>query len=80
MEERLQDTSKKATELYFRRLAEMTPAERLALGGALCQAGDSLQRSGLRSRYPEADEREICFRLAVTRFGEALARKAYGRK
>ena len=29
--------------------------------------------------YPEADDAEITFRIAVARFGEDLARKAYGR-
>jgi len=71
------DTSQKAQELYFERLAAMTPAERLALGVALWSAGDSLQRSALRRSYPQADETEILFRMAVATFGPELARKAY---
>jgi hypothetical protein len=74
------DTSAKASEVYYRRLAEMTPAERLRIGVALWEAADSLQRAGIRRLYPDADDAEITFRIAVSRFGEELARKAYGRK
>jgi hypothetical protein len=73
------DTSPAAAEAYYRRLAEMTPAERIDVALALCEAADTLQRSSMRRMYPDADEAEITFRIAVTRFGEELARKAYGR-
>lgn len=76
----LSDTSPQASEAYFRRLAEMTPAERLGVGVALWAVGDSLQRAAMRRMYPEADDAEIVFRIAVTRFGAELARKAYGRE
>jgi hypothetical protein len=75
----LSDTSEKAREVYFLRLKEMTASERLGLGVALWSAGDSLQRAGLRRENPHADEAEITFRLAVSRFGLELARKAYRR-
>ncbi|HEU5021791.1 MAG TPA: hypothetical protein VFT60_07860 [Bryobacteraceae bacterium] len=55
----------------------MTPEERVNLGMALWKAGDSMQRAALRREYPEASEDEILFRLAVSRFGEELARRAY---
>lgn len=74
------DTSPKAREVYFRRLAEMTPSERLAIGAALWRAEDSLQRSAMRRLHPLADDGEINFRIAVTRFGPTLARKVYGRE
>lgn len=74
------DTSPKTRDLYFRRIAEMTPSERLAVGAALWRAGDSLQRSATRRKHPQADNAEITFQIAVTRFGEELARKAYGRQ
>lgn len=75
----LSDTSPKAQEVYFRRLAEMTPAERVQIGVDLWEAAHSLQLATMRRQYPDADEAEIIFRIAVTRFGEELARKAYGR-
>lgn len=72
------DTSPKAREKYFQRLREMTPSERLAVGAALWRAGDSLQRSATRLRYPQADDAEINFRIAVAKFGPELAGKIYG--
>lgn len=71
------DTSPEARETYFRRVAEMTASERLGIGAALWSAGDSLQHAAVRRMYPEADNAEIIFRIAVTRFGVELARKAY---
>jgi len=76
----LSDTSPKASEVYFRRLSEMTPSERLGIGAALWAAGDALQRSAARKLYPGADDEEINFRIAVTRYGADLARKVYGRQ
>jgi Rv0078B-related antitoxin len=76
---KLSDTSQGAREVYFRRLAEMTPSERLGIGAALWTAGDSLQRAALRRTHPDADAADINFRVAVTRFGAELARKAYRR-
>ena len=74
------DTSLKASETYFRCLREMTPSERLGVGVALWQAGDSLQHSAMRRMHPAADEAEITFRIAVTRFGAELAQKVYGKQ
>ena len=73
------DTSPAAWDLYCRRIAEMTPQERLHIAIDLWNAADALQRSAMRHMYPDADEDEITYRIAVTRFGEQLARKAYGR-
>ena len=75
----LSDTSEKAFEVYFRRLKAMTASERLELGAALWTAGDSLQRAALWRDDLYADEAEITFRIAVSRFGLELSRKAYGR-
>jgi hypothetical protein len=76
----LSDTSLEPREVCFRRLAEMTPSERIGIGAALWAAGNSLQRAAARRMYPDADEAEITFRIAVTRFGADLARKAYRRQ
>lgn len=73
----LSDTSEKVREIYFRRLKGMTASERVGLAAALWTAGDSLQRAALRRENLHADEAEITFRLAVSRFGLELARKAY---
>ena len=76
----LSDTSPRAREVYFRRLAEMTPSERIGIGAALWASGDSLQRAATRRMYPDADDAEINFRIAVTRYGAELAHKAYRRQ
>jgi hypothetical protein len=75
----LSDTSPAMAEVYYRRLAEMTPSERIGIAIALWEAADRTQRAVLRRDYPDAAEEEITFLIAVTRFGEELARKAYGR-
>jgi hypothetical protein len=74
------DTTLAAQQVYFRRLAEMTPSERVSIAAALWAAADSLQRASLRALHPDADEDEITFRIAVSRFGVDLARKAYRRE
>jgi len=63
----------------FSRAALLSPSERVRIGVALWEAGNSLQRAAIRRQYPDADEAEICFHIAVTRFGEKLARAAYRR-
>jgi hypothetical protein len=73
----LSDTSEKTREIYLRRLAEMTPAERVRLGVALWEAGDALQRSAAHRNDPDLDDAEISFRIAISRFGAALAQRAY---
>lgn len=73
------DTSAQASDVYYRRLSEMTPGERVRIGLALWAAGDSLQRAAIRREYPDADEAEITFRLAAARFGEERARRMYQR-
>jgi hypothetical protein len=75
----LSDTSPEASVVYFQRLAQMTPAERLRLGVALWEAAHSLQWAGARRKHPDADDAEIAFQVAVTRFGAELARAAYGK-
>ena len=76
----LSDTSAEARKVYLGRLAEMTPSQRISIGAALWAAGDALQRSAARTRYPDANEAEITFRIGVTRFGAELARKVYRRQ
>lgn len=71
------DTSQEASRRYVRRLAEMTPSERIEIGLALWSAAESLQRAVARRRYPDFSDSEITYRIAVTRFGEALAHKVY---
>jgi hypothetical protein len=73
----LSDTSPKASQIYFQQLAAMSPAERVRLAAALWEAAQSLQWAATRRRHPDANEAEIAFQVAVTRFGAELARAAY---
>lgn len=74
------DTSPAMRDAYFRRLAEMTPSERVSIAAELWKAGHALQCAGIRQRFPEASEDEVIFQVAVARFGLELARKAYRRQ
>ena len=71
------DTSPNARRVYLQRLAEMTPSERVRIGVGLWQAAQSMQWAAARRKYPDADEAELAFQIAVTRFGEELARRVY---
>jgi hypothetical protein len=76
----LSDTSPMMEAAYFRRLAEMTPSERVRLAAGLWRSGDALQCAAVRARDPGASEDEVIFQVAVARFGLAAASKAYGRR
>ena len=77
---RLSDTSAGADDVYWRRLMEMTPSERTRITAELIHAADRTQRAALHHLYPNADEEEITYRIAVTRFGAGLANKIYRRQ
>ncbi len=76
----LSDTTPAAREVYLRRLAEMTPAERTWIAASLWETANRVQHAVMRQRHPEASEHEIKYRIAVTRFGPELAAKAYQRE
>jgi hypothetical protein len=73
----LSDTSPKAQEVYFRLIAQMTPAERVRMAVRLWETAHSLQWAAARRQNPAAGEAEIAFRIAASRFGVELARRAY---
>ena len=73
----LTDTSPAMEAAYFRRLAEMTPSERVNSAAELWRAGHALQCAAVRQRNPEASDDEVIFQVAVARFGFEAASKAY---
>jgi len=75
----LSDTSPAMEEAYFRRLAELTPSERVRIAAELWRAGHLLQCAAVRQRDPTASDDEVIFQVAVARFGLDVARKAYRR-
>lgn len=67
-------------EIYFARLAAMTPAERVRLGVTLWEAAWSLQRAAVLRENPEADEAEVRYQIALRRFGPEVAGAVFGRR
>ena len=70
-------------EIERRRLAlawKAPPWRKLWLAAEMSQAARALTVAGLRHRYPEADEEEIRFRLAVLLFGPETARQICSRE
>lgn len=59
-----EDTPRHVREIMFERLRAMSPAERLARMVALNRSVESLARTGIKQRHPDADEREVQVRLA----------------
>ena len=75
----LSDTTTDARRFYYRTLARMSPAERVALAMDLTAAADDLLRAAVRRRFPDADGEEFLYQLLRARYGRALAQKVYGR-
>lgn len=71
------DTSAEIERRQIERWRRMTPAEKLAQMGQLCDTAIAMARMGVRSRHPEAGERERFLRLMELRLGAELARRAY---
>lgn len=72
------DTSPETERVLFALLREMPAWRKLELVAQLNQIVRELALSGLRERYPQADEAEIWRRLADLVLGAELAEKAYG--
>ncbi len=74
----LSDTHPKILALQIELLRKVTPARKLEMMAELNASVRLLALSGLRSRYPHANERELRRRLAGLLLGEELASKVYG--
>jgi hypothetical protein len=72
------DTSPETERVLFALLREMPPWRKLEMVAQLNQMVRELALSGLRERYPQADEAEVRRRLADLVLGPDLAKKAYG--
>lgn len=70
------DTSPEAAEILRRRLAGMTPSERVAAGARLCRLSREFMRAGIRSRHPEYDDARVEMALARLLWGDELLRQA----
>lgn len=56
---------------------QMTPAKKAALVVSASRAADAMALAGIRARFPDSTPREQFLRLAILKFGEELARRAY---
>jgi hypothetical protein len=73
-----EDTDPKALEVFLQLHRDMTPGERVARVFELNAFQEGLQRSSVRSMYPDADEREVFLRVAARRLDRETMIKVYG--
>ena len=59
------DTAPQAMEIWLRLLRGMSPADKIASVFALIDFARQMAATGVRSRYPAADEREVFLRVAA---------------
>lgn len=72
------DTSPEIAEKLAARYAAMTPAEKMQRVRDLTIAACEMSLAGLRSRHPQATERQLLRLLADRLLGHELARAVYG--
>lgn len=58
------DTAPRAMEVWLEHLREMTPGEKIATVFELIRLAQNMAAAGVRSRHPNADEREVFLRVA----------------
>jgi hypothetical protein len=73
-----QDTHPKMEALYIQLLKQVSATRKMEMLAELNSSVQTLALTGLRSRYPRADEGELKRKLADLLLGENLALKVYG--
>jgi hypothetical protein len=73
-----EDTDPEALEVFIDLHRKMTPGERAARIFELTEFQEGLQRSSVRSMYPEAGEREVFLRVAARRLDRETMIQVYG--
>jgi hypothetical protein len=63
---------------WFERLRAMEPWDKLRMVGEMWRASQELALAGMRTRYPQASERELRLRLAATRLDRETMLRAFG--
>jgi hypothetical protein len=69
------DTHPKMEALQIQLLRQASPTRKMNMLAQLNASARLLAMTGLRSRFPQASEAELRFKLAVLLLGEELARK-----
>jgi hypothetical protein len=72
------DTSPEAWKVFIDLQRRMSPSEKLQQAFEWSDIIRQFAESGLRQRYPKADDREIFLRTARINLGPDLFRKVYG--
>ncbi len=71
------DTHPKMEALQIQLWRQASPTRKMNMVAQLNASARLLAQAGLRSRFPQASEAELRFKLAVLLLGDDLARKAY---
>ena len=72
------DTHPKMEALQIELWRQATPTRKMEMLAQLNVSVRMLALAGLRSRFPNANEAEVRFKLAGLLLGDELARKVYG--
>jgi hypothetical protein len=72
------DTHPKMEALQIQLWRQASPTRKMQALAQLNACARMLAMTGLRSRYPQASEAELRFKLAGLLLGDELARKVYG--
>ncbi len=72
------DTHPKMEALQIQLWRQASPTRKMQALAQLNASARMLALTGLRSRFPNANEAELRFKLAGLLLGEELARKVYG--
>jgi hypothetical protein len=72
------DTHPKMEALQIQLWRQASPTRKMNMLAQLNASARVLALAGLRSRFPQAGDGELRFKLAVLLLGEELAQKVYG--
>jgi hypothetical protein len=72
------DTHPKMEALQIQLWRQASPTRKMNMLAQLNASARLLALTGLRSRFPNASEAELRFKMAILLLGEELAQKVYG--
>ena len=72
------DTSPEAKRIYYERLAQLTPAERLTMMRRSSRMIRTLAEASIRREHPSAAAEEMRIRVAVRLYGRELVERLLG--
>lgn len=72
------DTSPEAKRFYFRKLAELSASQRMAMMGRSSSLVRRMAEAGIRREHPGVSTDELRVRLAVRLYGREVAERLLG--